>query len=96
MREIKLPVDKHDENVTRITTDQAYTRSADATTNDRPKEQNAPNISGQSETRPADKSMSPGLSRALLGGLIGVTLGTLAGAFANRKQVKLLITLPKV
>lgn len=87
MREIKLPVDKQDENVTRITTDQAYTRSVDTTTNDIPK-QNAPNISGQSETRPADKSMSPGLSRALLGGLIGVTLGTLAGAFANRKTGK--------
>lgn len=88
MNEIKLPVDKHDENVTRITTDQAYTRSADTTTNDIPKEQNAPNISGQSDTRPAGKSMSPGLSRALVGGLIGVTLGTLAGAFANRKTGK--------
>lgn len=88
MRDIKLPVDKHDENGTRITTDQTYTRSADTTTNDIPKEQNAPNISGQSETRPAGKNMSPGLSRALVGGLIGVTLGTLAGAFANRKTGK--------
>ncbi|MBW4640080.1 MAG: hypothetical protein KME05_18000 [Gloeocapsa sp. UFS-A4-WI-NPMV-4B04] len=88
MNEIKLPVDKHDENVTRVTTDQVYTRSADTTTNDIPKEQNAPNISGQSDTRSASKSMSPGLSRALVGGLIGVTLGTLAGAFANRKTGK--------
>lgn len=88
MNEIKAPVDKHDENVTRITTDQTYTRSADTTTNDIPKEQNAANISGQSETRPVSKSMSPGLSRALVGGLIGVTLGTLAGAFANRKTSK--------
>ena len=84
----KLPLDKHQENTDLSATAQTYTRSTGTNIGNVPRDENAPTISRQPDTRPASKGISPALARLLTGGLIGLTLGTLAGAFANKKTAK--------
>ena len=84
----KLPLDKHQENTDLSATAQTYTRSTGTNIGNVPRDENAPTISRQPDARPASKGISPALARVLTGGLIGLTLGTLAGAFANKKTAK--------
>ncbi len=65
----------------------AYSTSK-STDNGSARDKNAPTISRQPDAHSASKGISPVLARVLTGGLIGLTLGTLAGAFANKKTAK--------
>ena len=76
-----------DENAPTIS-HQPDARPTGTSTGNVPRDENAPTISRQPDTRPASKGISPALARLLTGGLIGLTLGTLAGAFANKKTAK--------
>jgi len=85
--ENKQPLDKHDKNAEPITTSQPYTSAGTSIGAGLDRDENGPTITRQPEAR-SPGSMSTGLARALMGGLIGVTLGTLAGALANKRTAK--------
>jgi len=102
MTENKQPWDKQDKNTEPMTTGQPYARSAGTSIGaSLATEENGPTIkpqpdgptagatiTPQPDAHAADKGMSPGLGRALVGGLIGATLGTLVGALANKRTAE--------
>ena len=89
MSQTPQTLDKHDENADRITTDKPDARSAGTSIGaGLATDENVPTITRQPDAHPAGTGMSTGLARVLMGGLIGVTLGTLAGALANKRTAK--------
>lgn len=77
------------ENVGTIPTGQFYDRTAGTNTGtELPNEEKSSAPLPQTDAQPASKGRNNNLNKALIGGLVGATLGTLAAALANKRTAQ--------
>lgn len=90
MSEALQILDKHNEKVDPIITSQTNAQPVDTGTGDgaTKNEKVDPTVTSQADAQPLDTSMGNGLAKALIGGVVGVVVGTLAAALANKKTAQ--------
>ena len=77
------------ESVSGIPSGEFYARAAGTNTgSDLPNEENSSANKPQTDAQPASKGKNNNLNKALIGGLVGATLGTLAAALANKRTAQ--------
>lgn len=76
------------ENVGTIPTGQFYTPSTGSIGGDIPTPGNNTTPQPQTDKQPANKGLNNNLTKLLVGGLVGATLGTLASALANKRTAQ--------
>ena len=77
------------ESVSGIPSGQFSARAAATNTGtDLPNEENSSASKPQTDAQPASKGKNNNLNKALIGGLVGATLGTLAAALANKRTAQ--------